>query len=226
MSDILLLGSPYVRGGVIEPGKPMYRYRQDAPIAIGDTCPGKELRWIDANGLLVAQSEVLTGVSRKMLTASGLDHECILSIDGKEYKHRLIHVAPGANGEPCEWDAFQQAYPGVWMFSLNAVGFWGEEGVYFNRGGFSDRQPLESGWGWRPVLEPIIRFSPDMVGKTLFVSTGAGCLQGKLVEMTNYDLVFCKAVATNLPSEHISILPDEKLILERGIVKWIKEVTE
>ena len=55
MADILLLGSPYVRGKVAEPGKSMYRYRQDAPITIGDTYSGKALRWVEANGLLVAQ---------------------------------------------------------------------------------------------------------------------------------------------------------------------------
>ena len=56
MADILLLGSPYVRGKVAAPGKSMYRYRQDAPITIGDNYSGKALRWVEANGLLVAQA--------------------------------------------------------------------------------------------------------------------------------------------------------------------------
>lgn len=59
MADILLLGSPYVRGKVAAPGKSMYRYRQDAPITIGDTYSGKALRWVEANGLLVAQGRCL-----------------------------------------------------------------------------------------------------------------------------------------------------------------------
>lgn len=133
MADILLLGSPYVRGKVAAPGKSMYRYRQDAPITIGDTYSGKALRWVEANGLLVAQGEVLTRVSRKMLAVSGLDQDCTLTIDGDEYKYRLLCVAPGKSGEPCEWEALQQAYPGVWMFDDNEIGIWGQEGVYLNK---------------------------------------------------------------------------------------------
>lgn len=224
MADITLLGSPYVRCKAVEPGKSMARYRDDAPLAIGDTCPGKELRWIEANGLLVAQGEVLTGVSRKMLAASGLDQECTLTIDGQEYKYRLLRVAPGENNEPSEWDSLQQTYPGVWMFGNNEVGIWGQEGVYFNESGFFANQPKEAGFGWRPVLERIILFTPDMVGKCLWVSTGLGSLQGELVEITDYDLVFRKAVATNLPPEHFSVFPGDRLVLEKAAVKRVKEV--
>ena len=225
MADILLLGSPYVRSKVVEPGKSMFRYRNDAQITIGDTCPGKELRWIDANGLLVAQGEVLTGVSRKMLAASGLDQECTLTIDGQKYKYRLLHVAPGKSNEPSEWDSLQQAYPGVWMFNRNMLGFWVQEGVYFNESGFStNNRPKEAGFGWRPVLERIILFTPDMVGKCLWVSTGLGSLQGELVEITDYDLVFRKAFATNLPPEHFSVFPGDRLVLEKSAVKRVKEV--
>ena len=228
MADILLLGSPYVRGKVAAPGKSMYRYRQDAPITIGDTYSGKALRWVEANGLLVAQGEVLTSVSRKMLAASGLDQDCTLTIDGDEYKYRLLRVAPGKGGEPSEWDALQQAYPGVWMFSRNMLGLWGQEGIYFNESGFSSMRsdrPEETIFGWRPVLERIILVSPDMVGKCLWVSTGMGSLQGDLVEMTDYDLVFRKAFATDLPPEHFSILPGDRLVLEKAVVKRVKEVT-
>lgn len=224
MADILLLGSPYVRGKVAEPGKSMYRYRQDAPITIGDTYSGKTLRWVEANGLLVAQGELLTGVSRKMLAASGLDQECTLTIDGDEYRYRLLHVAPGNNNEPSEWDSLQQSYPGVWMFNSNMLGFWGQEGVYFNESGFYANQPEVAGFGWRPVLERIILFTPDMVGKCLWVSTEMGSLQGELVEMTDYDLVFRKAFATNLPPERFSILPGDQLVLEKSAVKRVKEV--
>lgn len=224
MADITLLGSPYVRGNVVEPGKSMFRYRYDAPLAIGDTCPGKELRWVEANGLLVAQGEVLTGVSRKMLAASGLDQECTLTIDGNEYKYRLLRVAPGPNGQQSEWEDLQLAYPGVWMFSRNMLGLWGQEGVYFTESGFTASQPKEAGFGWRPVLERIILFTPDMVGKCLWVSTGMGSLQGKLVEITDYDLVFCKAVATNLPPEHFSVFLGDRLVLEKAAVKRVKEV--
>ena len=224
MADITLLGSPYVRGNVVEPGKSMFRYRYDAPLAIGDTCPGKELRWVEANGLLVAQGEVLTGVSRKMLAASGLDQECTLTIDGNEYKYRLLYVVPGNAGEACEWEILQQAYPGVWMFNRNMLGFWGQEGVYFNESGFSSSQSEEAGFGWRPILERIILFTPDMVGKCLWVSTGLGSLQGELVEITDYDLVFRKAVATNLPPEHFSVFLGDRLVLEKAAVKRVKEV--
>lgn len=229
MADILLLGSPYVRGKVAAPGKSMYRYRQDAPITIGDTYSGKALRWVEANGLLVAQGEVLTRVSRKMLAVSGLDQDCTLTIDGDEYKYRLLCVAPGKSGEPCEWEALQQAYPGVWMFDDNEIGIWGQEGVYLNKkaalGAHFWQQLPESKFGWRPVLERIILVSPDMVGKCLLVSTGMGSLQGELVEMTDYDLVFRKAFATDLPPEHFSILPGDRLVLEKAVVKRVKEVT-
>lgn len=225
MADILLLGTPYVRRKAVDPGKALYRYQRDAIVAIGDTCPGKELRWVDADGLLVAQGEVLTQVGVDMLAASGLINERVLTIDGADYQYRLLHVIPGEYGEPCEWEVLQQAYPGVWIFDKDEVGFWGNEGAYFNKHGFSDDpQWKECRWGWRPVLKPIIRISPDMVGKCLFVSTGMGCLQGELAELTDYDLVFRDVVTTNLPPDHILRLPGGELVLERKAVRQLREV--
>ena len=104
------------------------------------------------------------------------------------------------------------------------LGFWGQEGVYFNESGFYANQPEVAGGGWRPVLERIILFTPGMVGKCLWVSTEMGSLQGELVEMTDYDLVFRKAFATNLPLERFSILPGDRLVLEKAAVKRVKEV--
>ena len=74
MADIVLLGSPYVYGKAVEPRKPMFSYRIDTPITIGDTCPGKELRWVEASGLLVAQSDVL----HQLGNAQAKDHDCRL----------------------------------------------------------------------------------------------------------------------------------------------------
>lgn len=225
MADIVLLGSPYVYGKAVEPRKPMFSYRIDTPITIGDTCPGKELRWVEASGLLVAQSDVLAWVCRKQLSINGLDQECTLTIDGGKYKYRLLHAAPGKAGEPCEWEALQQAYPGVWIYDLNLRGFFGQEGAYLHEGGFSKTvRPEEGGFGWRPVLERIVELTPDMVGKCLWVSTGTGSLQGELAEMTDYDLVFRRAFATNLPPEHFSVFPGDRLVLEKAAVKRVKEV--
>lgn len=223
MANIRLLGTPYVRGKAVAPGKRLHRYRQDAPITIGDTCPGQELHWIDTGELLVAQSEVLTGVSLNMLAASSLTNDGIVSIDGETYKCQLLQVAPREDGLPCEWEDLQQAYPDVWIFSSNAVGIWGKEGAYFNRGGFSDSQPPQAVFGWRPVLEHLLKLSPAMVGKYLFASVGRGSLHGELIELTDYDLVFRDVVATNLPTNHILRLPGGELVLERKAVRQVRE---
>lgn len=63
-----------------------------------------------------------------------------------------------------------------------------------------------------------------MVGKCLWVSTEQGSLQGELVEITDYDLLFRKVSATNLPWEHISPLPGGSMIMEKMAVKQVKEV--
>ena len=74
MADVRLLGTPYIRGKAVPVGKKLVQYRTDAPLTIGDTVLGNEIPWIEVNGLLVAQKNVLRGVFRQMLANSGLIH--------------------------------------------------------------------------------------------------------------------------------------------------------
>lgn len=72
MANVRLLGTPYIRGKAMQVGKKIVRYRTDAPLTIGDTVPGNEIPWIEVDGLLIAQKNVLRGVFRQMLANSGL----------------------------------------------------------------------------------------------------------------------------------------------------------
>lgn len=223
MADIRLIGTPYIRGNAMQVGKKLVRYRTDAPLTIGDTVPGNEIPWVEINGLLVAQKNVLRGVFRQMLSNSGLVHGAQVSIDGSTYRCRLLSV-DNKDGGPSEWDAIREAGPDApWQFG-GAI--WAQEGLCLFPSGDRYCIPEDSGYGWWPVLEPCSVLSADLIGKRVEAIYDKGSLRGLLVELTDYDLVFQDAFATNLPlsSGQASWGPGGVAVLKRGIVDRIVEL--
>lgn len=68
--------------------------------------------------------------------------------------------------------------------------------------------------------------SADLIGKRVEAIYDKGSLRGVLVELTDYDLVFQDAFATNLPlsSGQASWGPGGVAVLKRGIVDRIVEL--
>lgn len=223
MADIRLLGTPYIRGKAVPVGKKLVRYQADAPLTIGDTVPGNEIPWIEVNGLLVAQKNVLRGVFRQMLSNSDLIYGTQVTIDGSIYWCRLLSI-DDKGGEASEWDILREAVPDApWQF---AGAVWGREGLCMMPQGTIYTIPGDSGYGWWPVLEPCTLLCADLVGKRVEVFYNGGSLRGVLAELTDYDLVFTDAYARNLPlsSRQASWWTGGVAVLERGIVERIVEL--
>lgn len=223
MADVRLLGTPYIRGKAVPVGKKLVQYRTDAPLTIGDTVLGNEIPWIEVNGLLVAQKNVLRGVFRQMLTNSGLVYGSQVTINGSTYRCRLLSV-DDKDGRLSEWGAIRETVPDApWQFG-GAI--WGREGLCLFPSGDRYCIPGDSGHGWWPVLEPCSVLSADLIGKRVEAIYDKGSLRGVLVEFTDYDLVFQDAFATNMPlsSGKASWGRGGVAILKREIVERIVEL--
>lgn len=222
MADIRLLGTPYIRGKAVPVGKKLVRYRTDTPLTIGDTVPGNEISWIEVGGILVAQKNVLQRVSRQMLSNSGLVHGAQVTIDGSTYRCRLLSI-DDKDDNPSEWDTIREAVPDApWQFGA----IWAQEGLCLFPSGVIYTIPGDSGYGWWPVLEPCSVLSADLIGKRVEAIYERGSLRGVLVEITDYDLVFQDAFATNMPlsTGQASWGRGWVAILKREIVERIVEL--
>ncbi len=137
-------------------------------LTIGDTVPGKEITWVEVNGLLIADRCVCTDISAEQLDDLGYTKGKPISIDGRQYLCRLLKV--GAKPDvPNEWDAALDATSEddkLWHWE--DAFFWGQESI--------EEYPLlraVRGWvsarfwynysastrsvyvGFRPALEPL-----------------------------------------------------------------------
>ena len=72
-------------------------------LTLGDTVPGKEIRWLEFKNLLIADRCVCTGISWDDLRQAGLLDGKPVKIDGKDYLCRSLKVG-SMPGEPNEWD--------------------------------------------------------------------------------------------------------------------------
>ena len=135
---------------------------------IGNTVPGKEITWVEVNGLLIADRCVCVNISAEQLDSLGFTAGKTINIDGHKYMCRLLKV--GAERDiPNEWDAALDATSDendLWHWE--DAFFWGQEpdkgspADHALRGYHSARywySPLASHRGvrvgFRPVLEPL-----------------------------------------------------------------------
>ncbi len=137
-------------------------------LTIGNTVPGKEITWVDVNGLLIADRCVCLRINAEQLDGLRFTAGKTISIDGQRYLCRLLKV--GAERDvPNEWDAALDATSEddkLWHWK--DAFFWGQEPVkgwaairtlrgdnsarrwrYFSA---SYRNVLV---GFRPALEPL-----------------------------------------------------------------------
>ena len=202
MANIIEIGSLYLGGHPVEPGA---EYVPGQPIEIGETIPGKEIRWVVVDGMLIADRCILTNVSWDDLNTNDLVFGKEVTIDRYRYQTRLLKVG-AKKGTSNEWNT-----------ALNAVGednelwhwmdifFWGQEtliGSNLSRrahcGCFSAR-----GWGWdnasdrderlgfRPILIPLAtkQLTQPLLGQQLLLWGGQSIVSGRLEQVTDYDAV-------------------------------------
>ncbi len=116
-------GSLYFDGQPVDVGS---RYDEEV-ITFGDTVPGKEITWVEVNGLLIADRCVCVNISWLQLSQMGYTFGREVTIDGRKYLCRLLKVG-AAPETPNEWDDALDATTednAIWHWK-NCF-FWGQE---------------------------------------------------------------------------------------------------
>ena len=235
MAEIIKLGSLYFGG---QPQKIGTKYNGER-ITLGPAAAGKEIQWVKANGLLIADRCVCTDISWEQLDDQGLVFGTLIQIDETTYLCRCLTV--GAEEDvPNEWDTvLDEAGEDNEIWHWEDQYFWGQETLENRalrravRGYYSAHDwghiiatNRHAGVGFRPALEPLGSelCSPDtLIGKqTRIYGPGGTTLEGRLLSADDYDLM----LETN------SRVPDgcswaskagDNLVVERTSVSWLKE---
>lgn len=173
--------SVYVNGGDLKVGTWVDQTIKVNSLSIGPTKKGRAIQWILANGMLIADRCILTGISWDELEANDLifGNKKIL-LDDFAYQVRLLKVGR-YEGEPNEWDDalgdVADESNAVWRWKYQ--GFWGQERdrlrtQRITRGYTSSRyyaicesRTKSPRIGWRPVLIPdvIQEIGSEEIGK-------------------------------------------------------------
>ena len=209
--EVKNFGTLYIRRKAASVGRNYALYKNRPELSIGDTVAGKEIPWVEANGLLVADKILVYGISWYDLNVLGLITGKRVSIDGKPYNLRLSGQTPDGRDE---WDAILDSLYEQYDRSV----FWDPKGTYswtqiawkndgthkILRGGVETRGLISYSiytalktTGWRPILEPIQLPLCDMQKKRVKVDGKFGDVQGILVSYTDYDIVL--AIPGELP---------------------------
>jgi len=179
-------------------------------LAIGNTVKGKEISWVNVNGLFVADHAICVDISWDDLNKQGFIFGKEVSIDGAPYFCRSLKVGNDEN-IPNEWDDVLDAScedNSLWHWEK--VFFWGQETSKRNEAGRARRGYYPArGWsydsassrfvfcGFRPVLEPLVSdslISESLVGTTINAYGSGGTISGVLSGFTDYD-IFLSPVA-------------------------------
>lgn len=233
MAAIVSMGSLYFNGEAQAVG---VSYNGET-ISFEDTVPGKEIQWVNVNGLLIADRCLCNNISWKQLNALGLVLGSIIRIDGEFYFCRCLKVG-AKEGDPNEWDtALDVAGDSNELWHWDRQFFWGQETTnptsYRGVRGYrparrwyyfaaSSRDVLV---GFRPALETLGSepCPPDtLIGKPARIYGPAGAtLEGRLLDADDYDLVLqpTSMVPKGCPWAHWD---GSRLTVDRASVSWLK----
>lgn len=200
-----IFGTVYIRGEPVAYGKKYARYKNAPELKIGNSVAGKELSWIEVNGILVSDRNVVRNISWYELDAQGLVWGREVTVDGQRYILRLLGKT--ADGRD-EWDAALMETAGTrlglaWLWNCDGGASWTQEespsgsNCKILRGGtLAENQVHFSVYergnttGWRPVLEPVRLPLSELVNKSVLVHCDSGgTASGILLEYTDYDLI-------------------------------------
>ena len=227
-------GSFYIVGKVSEPHVDC-QLSQVTAISLGDTVPGKELKWVESEGFWVADTEVCLNISWQQLNYIGYIFGHPVKIDGRLFLCRSPKISRKP-GKPNEWNALLNRH--TWT-GTSFYHFWVQEA---KRGESAMRYACESQlaqkidafnsgcrahWiGFRPVLEPLPPIPTDLsplVGqKVLAYAPGGYSFHCKMVEVNKYDIVLNTSVE---PPRNCAwaIRDGKRVIIKRDCLLWLKE---
>lgn len=197
----LYLDNEPVEGGVFVP----YTVNQD--IRLGDTAPkAHPIDWVKVHdSLYVSRNILLTNISWRDLDEQGFVYGREVTIDGRKYNARLLQMGTISN-DFNEWEAILGAAPvSVSLFCMK-MSFIGIDLTDFSvvgeqrcsvRGAYTGLASIDTTAerptvGWRPVLEPLdmqLALDTGCIGLPLSIRCPFSVIQGKLVEITSYDLI-------------------------------------
>ena len=192
-------------GGLYLDEKPVTscaEYRSGQAISFGEAVSDKAISWVPVNGLLIADRCLLTSISWSDLDAQNLVFGKEIKIQGFQFRSRLLKVG-NADRVPNEWDTALDIVgdnDNLWYWKN--ILFWGQETVgnassRASRGYSSarywtwdDSSYRHARLGFRPVLETLhADHSALRPSQEILVIGHEGCVVGKLIEKTQYDLV-------------------------------------
>lgn len=234
MATIVSMGSLYFNGQAQVVG---VSYNGET-ISFEDTVPGKEIQWVNVNGLLIADRCVCTNISWEQLDKQGLVFGTMVHLNDCWYVCRCLKVGAGV-GVPNEWDAvLDVAGDSNELWHWDRQFFWGQEttNTTSHRAccGYSSARiwyNLSASYryvslGFRPVLESLGSgpCPPDtLIGKPARIYGPARVtLEGCLLDADDYDLVLqpTSMVPKDCPWAHWN---GSKLTVDRASVSWLKE---
>jgi len=236
--EIIQLGSIYFDG---EPFLIGSKYTGEN-LSIGNTVQGKEISWINVNGLLVANHAVCVKISWDDLNKQGFIFGKKVTINGTPYFCRSLKVGNDDN-IPNEWDDILDATSeddSLWHWKK--VFFWGQETSKHNeeyrahRGYDSahswDDFPASlrgASLGFRPALEPLVPeslISDPLIGTTVNAHGCGGTISGILTGFTDYDLFLSPTIGRTQISDHPWCCQQENgiVIVDRSAVTITKQI--
>lgn len=203
-------GTVYINGTPVDPGIacPAVTDTTKLKIELGDTVPKKEITWVLAGNSLVADRNLLRGISWNTLYHNDLTLAHRQPIDGQMWETRLLWGGR-TKTTASEWaiilaDAGDDAP--VDLHTEEGVWSWGSamdeslDKIRVAWGSITNPRRIQydrvdsAQWGWRPVLElPEARW-PWLVGRHSVVCTTWGDrIFGDLEEVSEYDLILGNA---------------------------------
>lgn len=202
MTQTLKFGSLYVDGKPTTLGA---EYQPRQSISFGEATSNEPISWVPVNGLLIADRCLLTDISWDDLDAQGLVFGKEAEVQGFNFRARLLRVG-SEDGVPNEWDtALDTVGEDNDLWHWKDEFFWGQETVSLygsasrraNRGydparywTWDDSSYRHASLGFRPVLETLhADHSALRPSQEILVIGHEGCVVGKLIEKTQYDLV-------------------------------------
>ena len=183
-------------------------YKPNSDIRIGNTAYSESpIEWVKVHeALYVARRYLLSYISWSELDEQGFVYGREMSIDGRRYNVRLLQVGDSAeHAATSEWNAILNTAgteaAGLFPANRPFSGMDKPQGKELQtsiRKGLQGREwdcyvdLIEPEIVWRPVLEPVdmrLNPGPEHIGLPLAIRCPMQFIRGRLVEVTNYDLI-------------------------------------
>lgn len=214
----------------------------EAKLGFGDTVPGMEFEWVEADNLLVGRDFACIGISWTKLNAQKLVLGQLTQIDGQYFMCRCLKVGT-TDSEDSEWvNILKSCGDTTDIWGSRNDPFWGQEEHPFSpvfrmmgrREGrihaYANRDAACSNFGFRPVLEPV-KYAIDLDlyhavhenVKLWFPFGPIECpIEGTLIECSDYDITIQTKQRLRLEEKQPYIYQDgDEIVINRAILTWM-----